>query len=207
MTDQGAVVTDQQQSRPGAGALLQQQFDEILPPVGIQSGGRLVGENQIRPADQGAGGGNPLLLADRQFGGGAMDQRRFIHAQMGEQPLRFSGHRSGGSHRTASTTGGESAGQGHVVPHREVGQQVEHLEDHAQMIELKYLKRGEDSPAQRQKVIVEAETQLQRYMQDARVREVLGPATLHPLVLVYSGWELVYRAEWAEVLPFQHTCG
>ncbi|MDQ5909133.1 MAG: AAA-ATPase like protein, partial [Pseudomonadota bacterium] len=50
-------------------------------------------------------------------------------------------------------------------------------------------------------VINEAETQLQQYVQDARVREVLGPATLHPLILVYSGWELVYRAEWAEVAP------
>jgi hypothetical protein len=71
---------------------------------------------------------------------------------------------------------------------------------HAYLIELKYLKRGEDHPAQRQKVITEAERQLQQYVQDARVREVLGPATLHPLVLVYSGWELVYRAEWATPL-------
>ena len=66
---------------------------------------------------------------------------------------------------------------------------------HAYLIELKYLKRGEDSPAQRQKVITEAQAQLARYGQDARVREVLGPATLHSLVLVYSGWELVYREE------------
>ncbi len=72
---------------------------------------------------------------------------------------------------------------------------------HAYLIELKYLKRGEDNPTQRQKVIAEAETQLARYGQDARVREVLGPATLHPLILVYSGWELVYRAEWAKVAP------
>ncbi len=72
---------------------------------------------------------------------------------------------------------------------------------HAYLIELKYLKRGEDSPAQRQKVITEAQAQLARYEQDARVREVLGPATLHPLVLVYSGWELAYQAEWAETTP------
>ncbi len=66
---------------------------------------------------------------------------------------------------------------------------------HAYLIELKYIKRGEDTPTQRQKVITEAQAQLARYSQDARVREVLGPATLHPLVLVYSGWELIYRAE------------
>lgn len=72
---------------------------------------------------------------------------------------------------------------------------------HAYLIELKYLKRGEDGPAQREKVIAEAEAQLRRYGQDARVREALGPATLHPLVLVYSGWELVYRAEITEATP------
>ena len=72
---------------------------------------------------------------------------------------------------------------------------------HAYLIELKYLKRSEDSPAQRQKVIAEAQAQLQQYGQDARVREILGPATPHPLILVYSGWDLVYREEWAETMP------
>jgi len=72
---------------------------------------------------------------------------------------------------------------------------------HVYLIELKYLKRGEGSPAQWQKAIAEAQTQLQQYMQDARVRELLGPATLHPLILVYSGWELVYREEWGATTP------
>lgn len=66
---------------------------------------------------------------------------------------------------------------------------------HAYLIELKYLKRGEDSPAQREKVMVEAQAQLRQYAQDKRVQKALGPATLHPLVLVYSGWELVKREE------------
>ena len=52
-----------------------------------------------------------------------------------------------------------------------------------------------------QKVIAEAQAQLQQYGQDARVREILGPATPHPLILVYSGWDLVYREEWAETMP------
>lgn len=67
---------------------------------------------------------------------------------------------------------------------------------HAYLIELKYLKRNEDSPERRRRAIAEAEAQLARYAQDSRVLAALGPATLHPLVLVYSGWELVYRAEW-----------
>jgi hypothetical protein len=38
-----------------------------------------------------------------------------------------------------------------------------------------------------------ARAQLRRYAGDARVREHLGPAHLHALVLLYSGWELVQR--------------
>jgi len=67
---------------------------------------------------------------------------------------------------------------------------------HAYLIELKYLKRSEDTPERRRQAIAEAETQLSRYRQDTRVLSTLGAATLHPLVLVYSGWELVHRAEW-----------
>ncbi len=69
---------------------------------------------------------------------------------------------------------------------------------HACLIELKYLKRGEDSPERRRQAIAEAEGQLRRYRSDPRVLGPLGAATLHPLVLVYSGWELVYRAEWTD---------
>lgn len=72
---------------------------------------------------------------------------------------------------------------------------------HSYLIELKYVKRSEDSATQRQKVIAEAQTQLRQYAQDARVRELLDPATLHPLILVYCGWELVYREEWAATTP------
>ena len=72
---------------------------------------------------------------------------------------------------------------------------------HAYLIELKYLKRSEDTPQRRQQVITEAESQLRRYRQDTRVLAALGPATLHPLVLVYSGWELVYRAELTAAEP------
>lgn len=68
---------------------------------------------------------------------------------------------------------------------------------HAYLIELRYLKRSEDTPERRRQVIAEAEAQLRRYRADQRVLSRLGEAVLHPLVLVYSGWELVYRAELA----------
>lgn len=67
---------------------------------------------------------------------------------------------------------------------------------HAYLIELKYLKRSEDSPERRQQVIMAAEQQLQQYRSDERVQQYLGPALLHSLILVYSGWELVY---WAQI--------
>ncbi|WP_186343081.1 AAA family ATPase [Allochromatium palmeri] len=66
---------------------------------------------------------------------------------------------------------------------------------HAYLIELKYLKRSEDAPDRRKERLEEARTQLCRYAGDRRVRETLGGARLHPLVLLYSGWELVHSEE------------
>lgn len=49
--------------------------------------------------------------------------------------------------------------------------------------------------AERQEALAEAKEQLRRYRDDPRVRQALGEAQLHPLVLLYSGWELVRREE------------
>ena len=67
--------------------------------------------------------------------------------------------------------------------------------EHAYLIELKYLKRNEDSPDRRKERLEEARAQLRRYVGDRRVRETLGGAKLHLLVLLYSGWELVHCEE------------
>ncbi|MBK1647519.1 AAA family ATPase [Rhabdochromatium marinum] len=64
---------------------------------------------------------------------------------------------------------------------------------HAYLIELKYISRAENSPARRESLLEDARAQLKRYASDARVTRPLGEATLHPLVLLYSGWELVHR--------------
>ena len=64
---------------------------------------------------------------------------------------------------------------------------------HAYLIELKYLSRADDSPERRARLLADARAQLKRYAGDARVGAQLGEATLHPLVLLYSGWELVHR--------------
>ena len=49
--------------------------------------------------------------------------------------------------------------------------------------------------ARRAEALAAAREQLRRYRDDSRVRQVLGAAQLHPLVLLYSGWELVQREE------------
>jgi hypothetical protein len=66
---------------------------------------------------------------------------------------------------------------------------------HAYLIELKYLKRGEDSPAARQQKMAEAKRQLQQYQSDQRILSHLGHAKLHSIILLYCGWELVEMDE------------
>jgi hypothetical protein len=61
------------------------------------------------------------------------------------------------------------------------------------LIELKYLPRSEDKAARLPGLIAEAETQLRRYLTDARVQAIAERVTLIGAVLVYHGWELVYR--------------
>ena len=63
------------------------------------------------------------------------------------------------------------------------------------LIELKYIARNAFDENKLNEKIAEAEAQLARYAGDARIQERAKQVTLKQLVLVYSGWELVYRAE------------
>jgi hypothetical protein len=69
------------------------------------------------------------------------------------------------------------------------------------LVELKYIPRNEFTKAKLLEQIAEAEGQLVRYANDPRVQPVSGRVTLKKLVLVYNGWELVYREEWSGVKP------
>ncbi len=64
---------------------------------------------------------------------------------------------------------------------------------HAYLIELKYLSRADDNPAKRVSLLEAGRAQLRRYAGDARVLSQLGEARLHPILLLYSGWELIHR--------------
>ncbi len=63
------------------------------------------------------------------------------------------------------------------------------------LVELKYIARNAFTKTELENKIGEAETQLARYANDPRIQRVAKQVTLKKLVLVYSGWELVYRAE------------
>ena len=61
------------------------------------------------------------------------------------------------------------------------------------VIELKYIKRGELTRDILDKKIAEAMEQLDKYAQDDHVVGVMGKGKLKKIVLVYHGWEMVYR--------------
>ena len=63
------------------------------------------------------------------------------------------------------------------------------------LIELKYIPRNEFSPKKLQQKVQQAEVQLRKYAGDERLRDVRQSVTLKHLVVVYNGWELVYREE------------
>lgn len=63
------------------------------------------------------------------------------------------------------------------------------------LLELKYLPRGADKAARLPALVAEAAAQLRQYRADPRVQAIARRVTLKGVVLVYHGWELVYRAE------------
>ncbi|MCP4106312.1 MAG: AAA family ATPase [Desulfobacteraceae bacterium] len=63
------------------------------------------------------------------------------------------------------------------------------------LIELKYISRGEFKDSLLQKKIRSAKEKLQQYAGDTRVAKIAEKVTLKKLVIVYKGWELVYREE------------
>ena len=63
------------------------------------------------------------------------------------------------------------------------------------LIELEYIARNDFNDTRLKQEIAEAEDQLKRYANDPRIQKVAAQVPLKKLVLVFSGWELVYSAE------------
>lgn len=61
------------------------------------------------------------------------------------------------------------------------------------VIELKYIKRGELTQDILEKKIAEAGEQLDKYAQDDHIVKAMSKGKLKKIVLVYHGWEMVYR--------------
>src|SRR5450830_448931 len=115
---QALVMADKQQAGAGVAAFGEQQLQEGFAGVVVQGRGGLVGDHQFRLADQRTGGGHPLLLADGQRVGAALQQILVLQA-----PVR--------------TQFGKVARQLDVFAHRQERQQVELLEDVAGVVDAK----------------------------------------------------------------------
>src|SRR5690606_12089270 len=123
---QALVMADEQQAGAGGSAFGKQQFEEGLAGVGVQRRGRFVGDHQLRLADQRAGGGDALLLADRQLVG-APGVQVGAEAEVLEQGGGRRGHATMTLARACGAQGREAAGQLDVVAYAEKRQQVELL--------------------------------------------------------------------------------
>ncbi len=63
------------------------------------------------------------------------------------------------------------------------------------LIEVKYISRGEYTEGKKKEKIEEARVQLNRYDKDPRVERIEESHKLKRIILVFSGWELVYIEE------------
>lgn len=63
------------------------------------------------------------------------------------------------------------------------------------LVELEYIARNEFNDDKLQEKIKEAKKQLAQYANDPRLQKIAGKVTIKPIILIYNGWELAYRAE------------
>src|SRR6185503_13358023 len=88
----------------------------------VEMGGRLVGEEQRRLVDEGAGDGDALLLPAREVAGAV------LHAVAEADALE---QLTGAAPRVTSPRARRPQGRGHVLERGEAGDQVEGLEHDA----------------------------------------------------------------------------
>ena len=105
----------------GGAAQFQQQIEDGAAGALIKVAGGLVGEDERRIMDKGAGDGDTLLFAAAQFVGIAAQS--ITQADAGQQ--------IGGAAMSFAIAAGQFNGQAHIFQHRQGGDQVEELEDDA----------------------------------------------------------------------------
>ena len=127
-------MAHEQQRRAGSGALGVEEREKVVARVRIERGGRFVGDEQFRPADEAARQGDALLLTHRQFRDvartprGGVETQRFQKARsLGERATRQAG-------RARRATRREAQRQQHIVENGEIGEQIEELKHEADVI-------------------------------------------------------------------------
>ena len=118
------VVGDDDESLAEAVAEVEEELVQFLLVLGVERTGRLVGQDDGRAVDEGAGHSDALLLAARQFGGlvrGAVAESHELQQFLGP----FLGF---------LLRGAGDVGRNHdVLQSRELGEQLVELEDEAQV--------------------------------------------------------------------------
>ena len=66
------------------------------------------------------------------------------------------------------------------------------------LIELEYIPRSQFNKKLLSKKIDEARSQLRQYGNDQRIQEISIQMPIKKLVLIYKGWELIYKEEWID---------
>src|SRR6266851_7116994 len=136
----GGVCRQEQRDSPLASDLIQES-ENLVPVAAVQVAGGLIGQQQASAGDEGSRDSDALHLSPRELVG--MRGRTRAKADTLEQLLRSPGRVGFPIQR---------AGQLDVLEHRDVGKQVEELEDHpdfAAAVEgaLTLVERAEVSPA------------------------------------------------------------
>ncbi|KAG1205010.1 hypothetical protein G6F35_011927 [Rhizopus arrhizus] len=127
---QAIVVADHHHRGTGRLALCGHQLQEGCGGIPVQRRGRFIGQQHRRPANQRTSGRHALLLADTQGARAPLHQRR-VQLQ-GAQQSRDLGVQRPADALAAQAR--EAQAQRNVVAHAEERQQVELLEDHAQVV-------------------------------------------------------------------------
>ena len=121
------------ESRAGSIEVSEQKIEERLLPVPVERRRRLVSNDQFGRTDQRSRRRNALLLADTQVCCRCVSYDSLFEAEGFEQPCRLgvdAAFRFGP--RPAFVRKAER--KHHIVDHRSIGQEVEHLEDDAVML-------------------------------------------------------------------------
>ena len=131
------IVAHEDERGLGLLARRKQQLEKLLSPVGVERAGGLIGDDHLRAAHQRARGGHALLLAHTQLRDRRIEILRDVELR-GDVAHRIVERASAQSFASGRL---ESHRQQDVFPHREIRNEVEHLEHIAQMPRPKRIAR------------------------------------------------------------------